>query len=216
MYYLFRLLNYLIIISVVISLFRVKKIEKKYLPFFIFLWLFLLNEVVTDVLIFYFRSNAINSNIYFLVTPVVVLYQLYLLFLHKPSKRVLSFLLVLLVLFWSYENFIYSSIWNFNTYTAIIQYILIIVFSLQVLSQHLSSETKDEAINLVFLLCGIFLLKYTLSLIIEIFWIFEINSSNSFLINLYRIVSYLNLLLNFVYPLAVLWVPKKKEQAWLR
>lgn len=215
MHLLFRAFNYLVIISVIISLFKVNKIDKKFLPFFFLIWLNLLNEILSDLIANYFKTNAPNSNIYVLVSEFFVLCQLQI-WSRAKLKRIYSWSLIgILAFIWGYENILYSTLWKFNSYSTIFFYFVIVVFTAQVLSQNIFTRSKGIIGKTIFILCSAFLLKYAVSIVVEIFWLYGANLSDAFLKNIYWIVSYVNLLVNIIYAIAVIWVPKKREYTWL-
>lgn len=212
---LFRLFNYTIIFSVLISLFRIHKIEKCYYPFIIFLCYGFLNECISDFSAYLYHSNAANSNLYVLFSSLLVLYQLYVWSIKKPGKLITALSLSILILSWVVENFYFSTIWQFNTINNIMHYLFIILFSIFVVAQYLSFGIPVRSVKVVFLLSCTFLIQYTVSVIVEIFWIYGANSSDYFLTNVYKLISYMSLVANLIYIIAILWIPKKRELRWL-
>lgn len=214
-YWILRAINYTAVISVIFSIVRWKSIEKNYVPVVLFMWIALLDEVVSDISIYFFRTNAPNTNVYLLLSTLVIVYQLKVWGAIR-LKRGFAYLCVLtFVLLWGYENFIYSSVWNFNSYTAILFYLLIVILSVRTLGQNIASNEKYQINRVVFLICMAFIIKYTSSIIIELFWIYGLTSSSIFLRSVYRLTTYVNLLVNIFYAIAVLWIPKKREYTWL-
>ena len=170
---------------------------------------------MSDISIYFFRTNAPNTNVYLLLSTLVIVYQLKVWGAIR-LKRGFAYLCVLtFVLLWGYENFIYSSVWNFNSYTAILFYLLIVILSVRTLGQNIASNEKYQINRVVFLICMAFIIKYTSSIIIELFWIYGLTSSSIFLRSVYRLTTYVNLLVNIFYAIAVLWIPKKREYTWL-
>jgi hypothetical protein len=72
--------------------------------------------------------------------------------------------------------------------------------------KHSSLYTKP-----ILLICFCFTLFYTYNSLIEIFWIWGLDASRSFRLNIFRILYYINLLTNLAYALAIIWVPRKRE-----
>src|SRR5665647_455347 len=65
--------------------------------------------------------------------------------------------------------------------------------------------------NPVFLICIGSIVFFTFKLIVEIFWFYGLNASKDFRLDVYDILIYINLIVNLVYALAVLWIPAKQQ-----
>lgn len=215
MHILYRIFAYTIVFSVFIALLKIRRVERSYLPVIIFLCYGLLNEIVSDFSIYYFQNNAPNSNVYVLVSSLIVLYQLDIWSIKKPSKIITNLTLSILVLSWLIENIFIYSIWRFNTLNNVLFYFVIIIFSIKVLAQDLFAQLPAKSAKVIFTLSVIFLLQYTVSLIVEVFWIYGINSSSLFITRIYWFISYMSLVVNLMYIIAVLWIPEKRELSWL-
>jgi hypothetical protein len=212
-YWLLRAINYTIAISVIISIFRLREIDKKYFPIIIFLWYWLLNEVLSDFSIYFFRTNALNSNLYILLSPIILIHQFER---WKAIKLRLYYLSIGLVIFsWSIENLLYANLWTFNTKTSIFSDFIIATFSIKVLSQNALSSNKSGFDWIIFPICFALIFKHISSIIIEIFWIYGQSLSDSFLINIGNIFSYVNLLVNILFAYIVCKIPIKREFQWL-
>jgi len=61
----------------------------------------------------------------------------------------------------------------------------------------------------VFILCTGFIIYFTFKALIQAFAIYGFSRGNSFLLNIYIIMIYLNFLVNLLYLYAVLWIPTK-------
>ena len=71
------LLNHSIVIAALIGAFRFKTVIKNFQPFSLFIWLGLINETLSLILIYSKGSNTVNSNIYVLLECILILYQFY-------------------------------------------------------------------------------------------------------------------------------------------
>ncbi len=215
MHILSRIFTYTIVFSVFIALLKIRRVERSYFPVIIFLCYGLLNEIVSEFSIYYFQNNAPNSNVYVLVSSLIVLYQLNTFSIKKPNILVTILILSLLVFSWLIENFFIYTLWRFNAFNNILFYLVIVFFSIRVLAQDMFTGLSAKSDKVIFLISVIFLLQYLVSLIVELFWIYGIYSSSLFLTNIYWIISWMSLVVNLMYILAVLWIPKKRELSWL-
>jgi hypothetical protein len=213
-YTLIEILSYFIGISVCISLIRWKHIQQRDYFFIAFLWAGLLSEVIATVSIKLFRTNAVVSNIYTLITPVLLILQFNRWGLFKSSLQLYVWLIGLVSLVWLWENFIYSSIFSFGSYSGIVTSFLIVLMSIHMINVLINQEQLARVKNTVFLICASFILFFTTEMLVEIFWLYGLNASKDFRQSIYRIITYVNLLVNILYAIAVLWMPKKREFTW--
>ena len=65
--------------------------------------------------------------------------------------------------------------------------------------------------NSSFLICAALIIYFTFLALIEIFWLFGLDSSTSFRLNVYRIMAYINLFVNLIFAIAILWMSRKLE-----
>ncbi len=207
-----QILSFSIAIGAIIGLVRLKNTDQAFLPFIFFLWSGFLNEAISTIRIYYHNSSAINNNIYVLVSSLLLLW----LFKNWKvfgvhSKKVFYVLFILFVLIWSWENFIYSSIRSFSSYFRIAYSFIIVLLSIQMINKFLLENSTHLLRNSVFLICLGFIIFFTYKVLIEIFWIYGLNSTSNFGIQVFRILIYVNLAVNLLYALAALWMPRKRE-----
>ena len=60
-----------------------------------------------------------------------------------------------------------------------------------------------------FLLCISFVIYFTFKALIQSFVIYGVNRTSAFLLNIYVIMVYINLVCNLLHALALLWMPRK-------
>lgn len=205
------ILSFAIGIPVIISWVRFKKINPTYYPFIFCLWLGLLNEILSYILSRVFHSNAINNNIYVLLESFLITWQFHE---WKLFSRLKSLYIVLLCIFsatWIVENFIISKISYFSSYFRILYSFVIVLMSISLLNFLLVRERKSLLLNPVFLICATFVVYYTYKVLVEAFWVYGLNSSKEFRVQIYEIFVFINLFSNLTYTLAVLWMPTKQR-----
>jgi hypothetical protein len=213
-YTLIEILSYFIGISVFISLIRWKHIQQRDYFFIAFLWAGLLSEVIATVSIDLFGTNAVVSNLYTLISAVLLILQFNRWGLFKTIRQLYVWLIGLASLVWLWENFIYSSIFAFGSYSGIVTSFLIVLMSIHMINGWISQVQTSVINNPVFLICISLILLNTTDILVEIFWIYGLNASKDFRQSIYRIITYVNLLVNILYAIAVLWMPRKKEFIW--
>ena len=214
-YNLVELLSYSIAIPALLGLVRFNKVDRAFIPFLILLWVGLSNEIINTIVISSGNSNAINSNIYILAESFLIVLFFKNLNLFGHSRRVLYFIVSALLILWISEIFIISSIRRFSSYFTITTSFVYVLMSISMINRLIVGEIKTLIRNPVFLICIGVVMFFTYALLVEIFWFYGLNSSREFRIQVYRIMTYINLAVNLIYTLAVLWIPKKREYTLL-
>jgi len=210
-YLLSELFSYSVGIGSIIGLIRIHKIDRAYIPFIVLLWAGLLNEVITTVLINRYGSNAINSNIYVLVESLLICWFFSRLHLFAGHHWFYVAVLLFFGATWIADNFILSSITRFNSYFRIVYSFSVVLMSIHLLNRQLTISKMRLLKNSVFLICMGFIIFFTYKALVEIFWVYGLNASKSFRVEVYRIMAWINLFVNLIFAIAVLWIPVKRR-----
>lgn len=203
--------SFSIAIAVLISWIRFKKINPTYYPFIFCLWLGLLNEILSYIFSILTHSNALNNNIYVLLESLLITWQFHSWKLFARHNTLFIVILCLLLGTWFVDNFIISKISHFSSYFRMVYSFIIVLMSISVLNMLLATERKSIITNPVFLICVSFIIFYTYKILVEAFWVYGLNSSKEFRLNVYGILLFINVFTNLVYALAVLWMPTKQR-----
>ena len=201
--------SFSITIPSIIGWIRFKKINPAYYPFVICIWIGLLNEILSYIVIHTENSNAINSNIYVLIESLLFTWQFKKLGIFDRAKPMFTLLVVFFIMIWVIENFIISRITYFSSYFRIVYSFALSLMSINQVNSLIMKEKKQILMNSIFLICIAFILYYIYKVLVEAFWVYGLNNSRDFRNNVYLILAYINLICNLIYALAVLWMPKK-------
>ena len=206
-----ELLSFSIVIPACTAIIRFNKINSVYFPFILCLWIGLLNEIISYFLLNTFHvSNNINNNIYLLLEAVlfVWLFRKWNLF---SSRKSFNYLLNFIVLLWLINIFFISHFTLFVSYFMVGYSFVIVLLSINMMNRIILKENRNLLSSPVFLICISFIVYYTFSVLIEIFWLYGLGGTNSFTTNIYRIMGYVNLVINLIYAVAILWMPMRQE-----
>jgi len=200
-----------ILVASLIGWVRFRKIDPAYYPFLYCLWIGALNEVISYILVTNHQSTALNNNIYALLEPLLLLW----LFKNWGSfNRVPSLFIALLILFpllWIIDNFVLSTVTRFTFYYRIFYSFIIVLLSVHAINGLILTERKNILKNSIFLLCIGFVIYYTFSVLVQVFWLYGLNVSREFTIKVVIILLAINLFANLIYALAVLWMPTRRR-----
>lgn len=202
-------------LAAALSLIRFTRIEQSFVPFVILVWLGLLNETISYILTHSGHSNAVNSNIYTLTESILLLWFFLLQGSFSANKRFFYVLTAIFIIAWVVEKFFLSDIWRFSSYFTTFYSFCVVLLSIHTINRLIAGEPKYRAFNAVFLICVAFILFYTYTLLVEIFWIYGLNSGPEFRVQVYRILALINLFVNLLYAVAIIWIPRKQEYTLL-
>ncbi len=199
-----------ILIAGVISLVRIGRIDRTYYPFIILIWLASLNEILSGFLMYFGFSTLLNNNIYVLCESLLILWFFKKLKTVFKSNTVFIGLSVSLILLWSVENFIIRNIAdNISYYFRICYSFVTVICSITTVNYLIVTERKSLLKMPVFLICIGFITYFTYKILLEAFELYGV--TENFIANVYTILIYLNLIVNLLFALAVLWIPRKRE-----
>ncbi len=210
-YWLRLVLSFTIIIPVVVSWWRFKKIPPVYHPFIFCLWLGLLNEVLSYVLSRVIHSNAVNSNLYVLAESLLLLWQFHRWQLFGKWPPLATITACAFIAVWLVENFITGHITAFSSWFRILYSFVIVLMSIVVLNGLLLREKRGLLTHPVFWICAAFCLYYTYNVLVETFWVYGLNRGKEFRMNVYAIKLVINVISNLIFTAAILWIPTKQR-----
>jgi hypothetical protein len=192
-----------------IGVVRFKRIHRSYYPFICFLWLAVINEIASLILIRIFKTNAPNSNIYILLEFILLIWLFSNWSFTKHSRLIL--ILIILLLLWIVDNLIIHSLFEFNSVFTVVASFVILYLSINEINHVLFSDAKKLFRNSRFIISLTFLIYFSYNATVEVFYIFKINFSDSFYHNLFLVLVFLNLFANLMYAIATLWIPTKQK-----
>ena len=205
-----RIIGFSIIVPALVAIIRVNKINRRYYPFILCICIGFLNECISYTLMDFFHlSNAINTNIYCLVESLLYVFLFKNFGLFK-NQRFYVILISFLCAAWIFENLVISSLTNFDSYFTIVYSLAIVLMSITMVNRLIIRQI-NLFVNADFLICSALIIYFTLFAITQLFWLYGLNSSASFRLNIYRIMAYINLSVNLIFALAIIWMPRKHE-----
>lgn len=210
-YLLIEIFSYSIAIGALIGLWRWKQIDPTYLPFVILLCIGLINEALGTILINLIGNNAINSNIYILFEGWIIVWFFYNCGMLRRPRNIFPGMLIFLTLSWIIDNFLIGDLFHFNSYSRILFSFTFVILSIQQVNRLMSTAKPGLLKHPLFIISTGFIIFFTNKILVEIFWLYGLDASKSFRKEVYQIVSYINLFVNLLFAIALLWIPRKRE-----
>lgn len=205
-----EVISYSVIIPAVISITRLRKINKTYHSFLIFLWLGVINEGISSLEISHGKTNALNNNIFYLVESLLIAHQFKKWNLFQKPVIAFSLLSTFFLLSWCTEVFLFRGRAVFASYFIVIHSFVVVLMSISMINEIIAKEKRTLLKNPVFLICIGFIIFFTYAVLVEAFYIYGVSSSLQFQKAIVAIMALLNLFTNLLYTLSVLWMPKKQ------
>ena len=197
-------------IAAIIGVVRFNRINPAYYPFVYLCWLAFTNEIISYLLLYTGQYNSLNNNIYVLFESFLICWQFRKWGLLSNKKLFLS-LLTLFLLAWFIEAFFIKGIKYTITYFRIFYSFIVVLMSLQIVSHILLRERSPLLRNSIFLICLGFIIYFTFKILVGIFWLWGLNTNDTFVSNMIWILVYLNVFTNLIYALAVSWMPRRLQ-----
>jgi len=210
-----EILSFSIGIAAIAGLVRFRQLDQAYYSFIILMWAGLLNEIISTISIAKFNSNAISSNIYVLLESILILSFFQQQELFKKRRMLYPLLTVLFIVCWCVENLIVTGIDRFGSYFRILYSFVIVLMSIHLINNVILEDKKMLLRNPVFLIMIGFIAFFAYKILIEIFWVYGLNASRDFRVQVYRILTYINVTVNLIYAISILWMPGKREYTLL-
>jgi hypothetical protein len=202
-------LSFSVCLPGVIGFVRFKKINQTYYPFLLLIWLGMVNETVTYFLVKQGKSNAINNNLFYLLESILITYQFKQWGLFDKAKKVYATLLIALLASWTAEIMVFRKPGEFASYFIILHSFVIVFMSISMFNFLLVKEKRKLLKNSIFIICMGLVLFFTCAVLVEAFYLYGLTSSSQFQAAVIGILTFINLLTNLVYALAILWMPRR-------
>ena len=204
-----------IFIGTLIGWLRFKKIEPSFLPFIICISVASINEICSFIITYNGCSTTYNNNIYVLAEALLITWQFKKWGLFNRYKTVYILVMIMIPAAWITENFILYKISVISFYFRIAYSFLIVLMSIHINTNLILTFRYTLLKSPVFLICSGFIVYFTYKILFEAFWLYGLNASKDFRINVYLLLTWINLFVNLIYAAAILWIPKKQQHITL-
>ena len=201
--------QYSIIPAVIIGIIRYRKISGTYYPFVYFCWLGLLTELFSSVGIKVFHTNAAVSNIYVLFEFLLLLWQFRDWGVFRKTPDLYRLLLYGMPLAWVVDTLIIHSISEFNSLYRVLYSLVLVVMSINYLNTLFFEETRNILRNPRVLIILAWMIYFSFKVLTEIYFLFQFAKLKELFHWVLVGLDIVNLLANFTFAVAMLWVPKK-------
>ena len=210
-YYQIVFFSFSVFFGALVGWIKVRRIGLTFLPFIICLSIALLNEVISVVMTYKRQNTAYNNNVYVLIEGLLITWQFKNWGLFNKQKKLFYAIVSLLVIVWTIENFFFRGFNSITSYYRILCSLVIVLMSIHINNDLIMTFRRSLLRHPTFLICTGFIIYFTLKVLIETFWFYGFSASKDFRNNVFLIMIWINLFVNLLYALAILWIPRKPQ-----
>ena len=198
-------------IPAIAGLIRYWNIDRKYQPFIWIIWLGFINEIVSYLITRANITNSVNSNVYGCCEMVLMLIFFKRFSLFDNAKYLFWGLMSLFGALWIVENLVVYSLYRFSSFYFMATFFTYVLMSISLINRMIVSNERSFGRSAIFMILIGFIVFNTYGLLVEIFWLYGLQASRQFVKDVYGILVFVNLAVNLLYTVAIIWIPRKPE-----
>ena len=199
-----------VLIPAIIGLIRLRNVDESYRIFVIFLWLGFFAEIANRLLIVSIKTNAPSWNIYNVLEFITLMTLFRKWQIWKGREQGYLPFLIFSLLIWIVDVFILGSIYQFNSYFGIYYCFVTVMLAITNLNRQITSEKGDIMRSPQFIICMGITIFFTYRIFVEVSLMPVFSISGDFFHRVFDIQVYVNLLVNLIYAIAILCLPRKR------
>lgn len=211
LYYIITGMSFSIWFAALAGLVRFKNTDQLYRPFIILCWTGAINEVVSFFTAREGYSTNANNNIYLLAESLLLLWQFKKWVPETWMKRYFLILAIAFALLWFYEYNSISNLGQIRYYFRFFYATVIVLLSIHLMQrlviEHASGLAKDSR----FLISAGLTIYFTFKILFDAIWLYQLRGSVIFQQAIFLVFASLNFLINLLFAIAILWMPKKPQ-----
>ena len=202
-------------IAAIIGWIRLSRLIPEYWPFLLCISIASLNEVISFIFTRYGHHTVINNNIYVLLESLFITWQFKNWGIFNRYKKIFFIILSFFIILWMSENFTSTGQPRIHFYFRVAYSFSIVIMSIHINNLLIVTYSRKLLKSPVFLICTGFIIYFTYKILVEAFWYYGLHASRDFRIHVYLLLTWINLIVNFIYAVALLWIPKKPHHIML-
>lgn len=196
-----------ILLPLIAGIIRFKKISESYYPLLVLLAIGLANELICYFL-FSDKSNAIPTNIYYLIEALMLVWQFRSWRNVLKDKRVYQSLQTALVIAWVIDKIVLKNLHQFTLYFTVLSSLIIVLLSVNQLNWLITNDRKKLIRNPIFIICNAIVFYFSYQVMAEVFYYFA--PEQTLKKDIFGILVYVNLAYNIFLFIAILCIPPKR------
>jgi hypothetical protein len=206
--FLLFLVSQSILLPFIAGLARLRRIGKRYRPFFLLLTVGVCTELINAYLIKIIHgSNAIASNIYTLTEWLLILWQFRVWGVFRTRKNAYLVLLILSCTIWTTENLVFGQILNFSPYFRFFYSFLTVLLSINKINFMITHDDRNLLRHPEFLICIGFIIYFIYKIVYEWAYQASLYGTTEIRSTIVFLEAYINAITNIIFAIAMVKIP---------
>ena len=197
-----------ILIPLIAGLINLRRIGKRYRPFFILMVVGFVTELINRFTIkIIHNSNAGVSNIFALIEWLLILWQFRVWDFPHARKKAYLFLLLFPCAIWVTENLVFGHLRDFSPYFRFLDSFLIVLLSVNKINFMITHDNRNLLRHPEFLICIGFIIFFIYKIIYE--WAYQTSlfGATDITTTIILLFGYINALTNIIFAIAMVKIP---------
>lgn len=203
--------SYSISIAALLGIVRRQRILPADRPFLYYVWVAVTNEIISLVVIKVFHANSVNGNCYVLAEALLLTWWFRNQGAFRRNPRLYLPVMAGLGVVWIADNLLWHRLDQENSLFRILYSFVLIFLAIDRINRFIIQERENLLRNGRFLVCIGVILYYPYRAAIEVFFFLQLRGSNSFYSHIFMILVWVNLIVNLLYALAIVWMPTRQK-----
>ena len=209
------LLSQTVLIPLIIGVVRFGKTDESYHPFLLLLLMAFTSEVISFFCKVVLSSTPeITINLYSLIECMILLFQFHIWGFLKDKRALFYVLVSFFGLIWIVENVVFSKIEEFNLFFNASYSFVLVLLSINQINHMIIQGTQQLFKNAKFLLCMGFIIYFLYEIIYDGAYFVSHDTYVAAATKIMNMFNYMNAFTNLIYGVAVLLIPKKKNDLY--
>ncbi|RYF91428.1 MAG: hypothetical protein EOO03_01375 [Chitinophagaceae bacterium] len=210
--YLFRLFLFssTLLAAAVAGGIKVRSMDSRYRWIVVYLIAGVVNEVIGFFCGWWFRTNVVNNNFFMLAELLILNFQF--MAWNQDDRKKQWYLLP--VIFFSGLFLVTSLLQGVKQPLVYFNFLYCFYLALCAttwLARLMATDDRPFYKNARAIICSCMMIYFSYRIIVEAFWLYGLNISAAFRIEVQAIIRWINLFINFLYLYALKWIPKKPD-----
>jgi hypothetical protein len=206
----FFLLSMTVLFPFISGLVRVRTTSRLYRPFLLLIALGVLTEIISRIVINYFRTNYVVINVFSLTECLLIIAQFYYWRYHSRTRRWYPYFGILCIGIWIWENLLFRDVFNeIGTIFRVSEAFILVILSINEINYLLINDNKNLLKNARFLICAGFLVYFLYQILLEGSIYISSQQKSPITNQIILVSSYINAFVNIIYGIAVWYIPKR-------
>ena len=198
-----------ILFPAAIAVIRIRNTDNAYRPILYLIFLSVLNELLVGLYLNNLSRDVrtLNWQLFNLIEWILLLVQFHYWGRLKRFRHLFVTLLVISLVGWIFENFIYSDIYSFNPAFLICYSFVVVLLSINTINSTLAQQNQSLSKNGLFIICVGLVIFFIYTIIVFLFLALDIKSETLLMQKIFNIRVYINALANIIYAVGIYYFP---------